>query len=140
MQPLGHKFTYMSKPEKLSVTEEILGNGMRNRIRQAQLMKKQRTWIKIKATVIDSTATQQKIRIRLDKRGYVIEFPFDPLLDIWIPNDSIEKSGYLYSVDKDVFTKCYQKPLEDMRETLIIKHGMRPSLVNNDVKIAYPEL
>jgi len=140
MPPLNRKFLYTSKQEKLSIPDEILGNGLRERIRMVQHMEKTKNWIKIKADVVDKSEKQLKIRIRLDRRGYVVEFPFAPILEMWIPRESIEKSGYLYLVDKDVFTKATQKPLEDMREALIIKHGMLSSLVINDVTVAYPEL
>lgn len=118
--------------KKTNPVEDILGNGMREYLRKM---------ITLRASIIDQNSKQTRLSFKLDQEGYVVQFPEPPILTIVLPTKSITTLGNgLYEVDDKHFKKACIEQMAKLKEKLVIRYGITPSLVKSDLKYVYPEV
>lgn len=118
--------------KKTNPVDDILGNGMREYLRKM---------ITLRGTIIDQNKKQTRLSFKLDQEGYVIQFPEPPVLTIVMPTRSITKiDADLFEVDEKHFNKACIEQMAKLKERLVIRYGITPSLVKADLKHVYPEV
>lgn len=119
--------------KKANPVEEILGDGMREFLRGKM--------IRLRATIIDKDPKNTRLSFKLDQEGYVVQFPEPLILTIVMPTRAVKLvTDNVYDLNEKHFKKACIEPLAKLRERLVMKYGMRPSLVRADIKDVYPEL
>lgn len=120
---------YQRKPKPV---EEILGNGMRKFLHPM---------ITLRATIVDQNSKQTRLTFKLNQEGYVVQFPEPPIISIVMPTRAITKIGVgLYEVEEKHFKKACIEQMAKLKEKLVIRYGITPSLVKADLKDVYPEV